>query len=175
MFGNVVGQLVVSVDAIEPRLGRRPGAPPWYRSTTSRASRRFSSHGSSDPSARPFSTALGLGGVAEEVEREQPVRRDQLVGHPHQLAEHLVRWIRDPDVVAEGLAHLLHAVGPDEQRRRQRHLRLLSVLALQVPAHEQVERLVPAAELDVRLDRDRVRPLEQRVEELHDRDRLALR
>ena len=41
------------------------------------------------------------------------------------------------------------------------------------PPGEQVVELVGAAELDVRLDRDRVVGLHQRVEELRDRDRLA--
>ena len=46
-------------------------------------------------------------------------------------------------------------------------LRLLAVRALQLAAHQQVERLVGAAELDVGLDRHRVVPLQQRVQELH--------
>ena len=46
--------------------------------------------------------------------------------------------------------------------------------SLEVAAHQQVERLVGAAHLDVRLERDRVLGLEQRVQELVEMDR-ALR
>ena len=44
-----------------------------------------------------------------------------------------------------------------------------------VPPHEQVVELVGAADLDVGLDRDGVVALGERVEELRDRDRVALR
>ena len=50
-------------------------------------------------------------------------------------------------------------------------LRLLAGLLLEVAAHQQVEQLVGAAELHVGLDLDGVVRLEQRVEELHQRDR----
>ena len=51
---------------------------------------------------------------------------------------------------------------------------LLVGVPLQLAPDQQVELLVRAAELDVGLDRHRVLALQQRVEELHDRDRLAL-
>ena len=46
-------------------------------------------------------------------------------------------------------------------------------MALQLAAHEQVEFLVGAPELDVRLQGDRVVALRKGIEELVDRDRLA--
>ena len=74
----------------------------------------------------------------------------------HQLAELLRRRLGDGDVVAERLAHLLHAVGADEQRDGEHRLRRLTARALQFPADQVVEGLVGAAELDVGADLDRV-------------------
>ena len=53
------------------------------------------------------------------------------------------------------------------------HLLGLAVGALDVAAEQQVEGLVGAAELDVGAHRDRVVALQQRVEQLEDRDRRA--
>ena len=46
-----------------------------------------------------------------------------VVGNAHQLAEHLLRRVGDADVVAQRLAHPLHAVGPGQDRHRQDRLR----------------------------------------------------
>ena len=70
------------------------------------------------------------------------------------------------DVVAQRLAHLLDAVGADQQRHGEHGLRRLAARALQLAADQVVERLVGAAELDVGPDLDRVDALQQRVEEL---------
>ena len=70
------------------------------------------------------------------------------------------------------LRHLLHAVEAFEQRHGQHDLRRLAVVFLQAAAHQQVELLVGAAELDVGLQRHRVVALHQRIQELVDRDRL---
>ena len=51
-------------------------------------------------------------------------------------------------------------------------MRLLPVVSLQLAADQQVELLVGAAELDVRLKRHRVVALRERIEEFVDRDRL---
>ena len=69
----------------------------------------------------------------------------------HQLAELLPRRLGDPHVVAERLRHLVDAVEALEQRRGEHDLGLLAVLLLEVAAHEVVEELVGAAELDVGL------------------------
>ncbi len=109
----------------------------------------------------------------ERAERQQlEIAPHQLVGDRHQLAEHLVGRLGDADVVVERLRHLVDAVQPFEQRQRQDALRLLTVVALQLAADEQVEFLVGAAQLDVGLERDRVVALRERIEEFVDRDRL---
>ena len=62
---------------------------------------------------------------------------------------------------------------PFEDREREADLRLLSRSLLQRAAHEQVERLVRPAQLDVRFQVDRVLALRERVQKLVERDRLA--
>ena len=80
--------------------------------------------------------------------------------------------VGQPDVVAQALAHLLDAVGALEQRQGQNALRLLPDGPLQVAAGQQVELLVGAADLDVRLKHHRVVCLHQRVQELVQAERL---
>ena len=80
----------------------------------------------------PRELALGLARVARRrrarlAEQQPVVLAHRLVGDAHQLPEHLLRRIGDPDVVAERLAHLLHAVGPEQDRHRQDRLRRLAV------------------------------------------------
>ena len=53
------------------------------------------------------------------------------------------------------------------------HLRLLAVVLLQRAAHQQVELLVGAAELDIGLQRHRVVALHQRIQEFMQRDGLV--
>ncbi len=67
------------------------------------------------------------------------------------------------------------AVGPHEERHGHGDLWQLSVTLLQDATHHEIPELVGTAELDVRLDCDRIHSLEQRVEELHQRDRLPPR
>jgi hypothetical protein len=67
------------------------------------------------------------------------------------------------------------AVDADEQRRRQHDLRFLPGALLEMPAHDQVEELVGAAELDVSAHFHRVETLQQRIQELHQRDRHTAR
>src|SRR6185436_872981 len=71
------------------------------------------------------------------------------------------------------LAHLL-AVEALEQVIDEEVLRPLTQLLLQLATGQDVEELVGAADLDVRLDRDRVVRLQQRVEEILYRDRRLL-
>ncbi len=66
-------------------------------------------------------------------------------------AEHLLGRVRDADLVVVGLRHLALAVDAVDQRRGEDNLRPLPVGALDVAAHQQVEGLVGAAELDVGL------------------------
>ena len=62
------------------------------------------------------------------------------------------------------------AVEPDEQREGDHHLRLEPVGRHHVPAGQEVEALVGAADLDVGFNRDRVVGLHDRVQELGQRD-----
>src|SRR5438094_4334773 len=78
------------------------------------------------------------------------------VGDAHQLPEHLVGGLIDAHVVPQRLTHLLHTVEPFEQRHREGHLWVLSVVALELSAHQEVEELIGSAELDVGLHRDRI-------------------
>ena len=68
-------------------------------------------------------------------------------------------------------AHL-RPVPREQERRREHDLRLEAVRLHHRAPGEQVVELVGAAELDVRLDRDRVVRLHERVEQLGDRDRV---
>ena len=133
---------------------------PWKRSTIARASARLASRG-----------PVPAGG-SSTASSENHVRH-RLVGEAQRLAVLLLRRLGHADVVAQRLGHLLDPVGPRQDRHRQDRLLGLAVGALDVAAEQQVERLVGAAELDVGVDRDRVVALQQRVQRLEDRDRLA--
>ena len=108
-----------------------------------------------------------------EVGEQLVVTPHQLVGDRHQLAVHLRRGLGDADVVVEGLAHLLHAVQPHQDRQQERHLRGVAVGALNLAPRQQVELLLGGAQLDVRLQRHRVVGLQQGVEQLVQRDGLT--
>ena len=146
-----------------------PAPAPWYRSTTVRPTSRLAAFGCSAPLARSRLHLVDF--FRRPRGRVREVHREQLVGDAHDLAELLAGRLVDPDVVAERLRHLLLAVEADEQRRREHDLRLLAGALLQMAAHDEVEELVGAAELDVGADLDRVHALQQRVQELHQRDR----
>ncbi|MCY1538707.1 hypothetical protein D9M68_742600 [compost metagenome] len=112
--------------------------------------------------------------VRQRLERQQRVPAPhQRVGNAQHLGEHRVRGLCDADVVVLALGHLVHTVETFEQRHRQDALRLLAVFDLQVPAHQQVELLVGAAQLQIALERHRVVALHQRVQELVHADRRA--
>ncbi len=114
-------------------------------------------------------TELGRRGLAPSSSEYQDA--SALVGDAERLAVHLVRRVGHADVVAERLRHLALAVGPGEDRHRQDGLLGDPVRALDVAREQQVELLIGAAELDVGLDRHRVVALQQRIEQLEDRDR----
>src|SRR5262249_35454829 len=119
--------------------------------------------------------SLEPGDLVLRAEGEQLViAPHQLVGDRHELAEHLARRLGNADIVVQRLRHLVDAVEAFEQWQRQNALRLLAVMALQLAAHQQIELLIGAPELDVRLERHRVVALRQRIEELVDGDGLPL-
>ena len=117
----------------------------------------------------------GIAGRDVVLVHHEPVPlAEQRVGDPHRLSELLLGRLGKTDVVPFRLAHELLVPG-DEQLDGERDLRLLPVGLLHLAAHEEVVELVGAAELDVGLDRHRVVPLHDRVQELRDRDRRLLR
>ena len=142
-----------------PRRSAAASAP-WYRVTSARARARFCV-------ARRHALRR------RRAQQQVVPARHRGVGDRERLAVHLVRRVGDADVVAERLRHLLDAVGADQQRHGQHHLLRLAVGGLDRAAHQQVEGLVGAAELDVGVDRHRVVALEHRVEQLEQRDRLV--
>src|SRR5439155_25296870 len=83
------------------------------------------------------------------LEREKlDIAPHQVIGYPHQLAEHFDGRLGYPNVIVQRLGHLL-SVAPVafEQRHCDDALLLLAVLFLQLAANEQIEFLVRAAEL----------------------------
>src|SRR5471032_421400 len=108
------------------------------------------------------------GTEAEQFE----VAPHQRIRNGNQLAVHDARRFLDADVVAQGLGHLLHAVQTFEQRHGQNALRLLTITTLQLTPHQQVEFLVGPAQLDIRAQRHRDIPLNQRIEKLVNGDWL---
>ncbi|MNK76036.1 hypothetical protein D3C87_955970 [compost metagenome] len=104
---------------------------------------------------------------------EPVVVLEQGVGHGHDLAVHVLGGVGEADVVVEGLGHLLDAVRAFEDRVHHHDLGALAVRRLDLAAHEEVELLVGAAHLDVRLDGDRVVALHQGVEELVEGDGIV--
>ena len=74
--------------------------------------------------------------------------------------------------MVQALAHLLYAVGAREKGHHEALLGALAHHLLQVAAHEQVEPLVRATELDVGVHGNGVVGLEQRVEQFGDGDGL---
>src|SRR3990167_1366978 len=108
------------------------------------------------------------GAEAEQLE----VAPHQRIRHGYQLVVHDTRSFLDTYIVAQRLGHLLHAIQTFKQRHGDDALRGLTIGALQLAPHQQVEFLISAAQLNIRLQSDRVITLHQRVEELMDGDRL---
>ena len=124
---------------------------------------------------------FGIHGVSR-LHAFQIFRRQQFVVSVHQriadrhdLAEHLVRVVLQRNIIAEALAHLTNAVGSLQERHGDDDLRVLPIVTLQVPSHQKVEFLIGTAQFDVGLERDGIIPLDQRIHELVDADRLPLR
>src|SRR5437660_5304910 len=102
---------------------------------------------------------------------EPDVSLDQSVRDRHRLAVDLLGWLRQPDVVAQRLRHLLLAVGALEQRKHRDVLWLLSERLLDLASEQQVEELVGAADLHIGLDGNRVVGLAERIQDLVCADR----
>src|SRR3989344_3694076 len=86
------------------------------------------------------------------------------VGHGHQLAEHIVRRIRERNVIANTLGHLLDAVSPNEKCRGKDLLLRHTEASLNAAAHQEIQKLVMPADLNIGLHRNGIIPLKQRVE-----------
>src|SRR5438132_778285 len=106
--------------------------------------------------------------------QELVVAKHELVADRHELSVHLLGRLRDADVVAEALRHLLHPIQTLGDGNHHRHLPLLARIALQLPTDQEVEGLVRPSELDVRLHHDRVVALQEGIEELVESDRGSL-
>jgi hypothetical protein len=76
-------------------------------------------------------------------------------------------------VVGQRLRHLALAVRAHQERHGEDHLRSLAVGGLDRAAHQQVELLVGSPQLDVRPDGDGVVTLQDGVQQLEQRHRLA--
>ena len=98
---------------------------------------------------------------------------DQRVADPHHFAENHLGRFRDADVIALRLRHLLHAVGPFEQRHGRDDLRRLPGVALQLAPHQQIEPLIRASHLDIAFEHHRIVALRQRIQQLMHRNRRA--
>ena len=125
------------------------------------------------PRERPLGVASSDVGRRLSAQQEVVPDRQRRVGQRERLAVDLGRRLGDPDVVADRLGHLLHAVGPRQQRHREHRLRRLTVRGLDRAPHQQIERLVGAPELHVGPHGHGVVALEHRVQQLEQRDRLV--
>src|SRR5438093_5773169 len=116
---------------------------------------------------------LDLGGRSVGDEPEIPL--DEAVGEAHHLAVDLLRRLGDADVIAEALAHAADPVQALEDGQGQADLGLVVVRGLDVAARKKVELLLGRADLYIGAHHHGVICLHQRIEELVDADRLALR
>ena len=107
-----------------------------------------------------------------DIGQQLKVVQDEAVGDGHHLAVYLLGRLGDADVVAQALAHLVAAVGAHQQGDHKALLGALAHHRLQLPAHQEVELLVGAAEFDIGLDGYRIISLEQGVEQLGEGDGL---
>ena len=104
--------------------------------------------------------------------QELIVTEHQIVADGHDLAEHVSRHIFERHIVADALAHFLHAIRALEQRHRDDDLWFLSVISLQFSPHQEVEFLVGASQFDIGLQRHGIISLHERIQEFMNADRL---
>src|SRR5262249_14990005 len=88
----------------------------------------------------------------------------EVIGNAHDLGEHVISRLSNPDVISQTLTHALLTVEAAEARKRDANLRLLSGVALQVPHDHQAKELLAAAQLDIGSDFYAVPALHQRIE-----------
>ena len=119
-----------------------------------------------------FEIFLNVGKFRKRNRTEQFVIPDhKTIVDRHHLAKDLSCRIINADVVPQAFAHLVHAIEALKERHHDNGLGSLTVFFLELSPHEQVKLLVGAAELHIRLQHDRVIPLDQRVKELMNADR----
>ena len=123
------------------------------------------------PRLNPFLHPVDLG--LRHLREKLIIAEQQRVGDRHDLSVNVLGRFGDADVVAERLAHLLHAVGPLEEGRGEDHLRLETVFTHDVPAYKEVELLVGPPQLEIRFQENGVVGLRQRIEKLVNPDGLA--
>ena len=104
--------------------------------------------------ARRFFPSIGVyAGAGElvgvQLSQKLSIDGDKLVGDRHRLPVHILGRVGDADVVAQALAHLLDAVGADEERHEEHLLGTLPFDLLKLAPEQVVEALVGAPELDV--------------------------
>ena len=109
-----------------------------------------------------------------EIREQFKIRPEQVIRNAHDLSEHFRGRIGDGDMVPQRFAHLLSAVGADQEGKHHHDLRLLSGCALQVAAAQIVEGLVGSAELDIGFNGYAVTRLQQRVQQLVQIDLASL-
>ena len=117
----------------------------------------------------PSHRRLGISRIFREVlplEEKAGVAGGHRVGNRHHLAVDLARRLRDPDVVAQRLAHLDDPIEALEEREDGNILGSLVVGAHDVAAVEKIEELVSPADLEIGIDSYRVIGLAEGVEDL---------
>ena len=115
----------------------------------------------------------GVAGGHGLAEEQEVVAGHEFVGDAHQLSKNFHRRLVHPDVVAEALRHFLHAVEPLEQRHEKDDLLRLPLFALEVATHEDVEKLIGAADFHVGADDHGIPALHDRVLDFVEMDGLA--
>jgi hypothetical protein len=107
-----------------------------------------------------------------DITQELEVAPHKVVGDRHQLAEHLIRWLRDPNVVSQGLRHLLDTIQPFQDRHGDDDLGLLAIGFLKLPPDQKIKLLIGATELHVCPQGYRVIALDKGIKKLMDGDWL---
>ena len=102
-------------------------------------------------------------GEREEGAKKIAPRGAGFVGNRHHFAENFLGRFGNADVVAEGFAHFLFAVGAGKKGGDEDDLGFLACLALKVATDEVVEELIVSAEFDIGADGDGVVALKNGV------------
>src|SRR4030067_1888663 len=105
--------------------------------------------------------------------KEFIITEHQVVSDRHHLPEDLFRRLGYTYIVTQRLAHLVDTVCALQKRHGQHHLGLQTIIPLEFPPYKEVELLVSPAYLHISLQRNRLITLNQRIEELMNRDELT--